>query len=120
MAKNLLPKIMYKDYNLPKVTALIHATLLVVLLSGILLWVYNIMNAQPISSYDDSVGIISFNSYVLSNNVPLMMAVGLLLGLNWLIGYLIFMLRKKPAAYSMSAVVLALQVALISSGITML
>ena len=120
MAKNLLPKIMYKDYNLPKVTALIHATLLVVLLSGILVWIYTIMNSQPISSYDDSVGIVSFNRYITSNNVPLMMAVGLLLGLNWLVVYLIFRLRKKPAAYSMSAVVLALQVALISSGITML
>jgi len=111
---------MYKDYNLPKVTALIHATLLVVLLSGILVWIYTIMNSQAISSYDDSVGIVNFNRYITSNNVPLMMAVGLLLGLNWLVGYLIFMLRKKPAAYSISAVVLALQATLISSGFTML
>ena len=120
MAKNLLPKIMYKDYNLPKVTALIHATLLVVLLSGILVLVYNILTPQLVSSYDDGVGIIGFHDYILSNNVPMMMAVGLLLGLNWLVVYLIFRLRKKPAAYSVSAVVLALQVALISSGITML
>ena len=120
MAKNLLPKIMYKNYNLPKVTAFIHATLVVVLLSGVITCVYNILTPQLVGSYDRGVGIIGFHNYILSNNVPLMMAVGLLLGLNWLVGYLIFRLKKKPAAYSMSAVVLALQAALISSGITML
>ena len=111
---------MYRNYNLPKVTAFSHATLLVLFMTSLIICAYIILTPDLITSANaDNFGIISFHSYFLINKIPLMLAFGLLVGLNELVYYLLFRLRKKPIAYSFSAVVLALQVALIG-GLTML
>jgi hypothetical protein len=121
MTKSMLKKIMYRNYNLPKVTAFIHATLLVLFMTSLITYAYVILTPDLLTSADaDSFGIISFHRYFWSNKLPLLMAFGLLAGLNELVYYLLFRLRKKPAAYSFSAVVLALQVALIGGGMTLL
>ena len=121
MTKSMLKKIMYRNYNLPKVTAFIHATLLVLFMTSIVTYAYIFVAPDLLTSGNsDSFGIAFFHQYFWHNKLPLLIAFGLLAGLNELVYYLLFRLRKKPAAYSFSAVVLALQVALIGGGMTLL
>lgn len=121
MTESLLKKIMNKNYNLPNITALIHATVLVFFMTGVIVWAYVILAPDLLQNADESsVGIFSLHHYFWYNKIPLLMALGLLAGLNELVYYLLFRLRKKPAAYSMSAMVLALQVAVIGGGMTLL
>jgi hypothetical protein len=119
--ENSLPNIMSKNFKMPKTTAIIHSTLLVVLLSNVLIYSYNFMGLQALGTINaDGFGLFDFHNFILNNKTFLAIGFVLLFGLNWLVNYLLFRLRKKPIAYSMCFAVLAFQITLISSGISML
>ena len=116
-----LPKMMHRNYNLPKVTALIHASLLTVLFAVIAIYTYVFLAPDTISSSDVSTRqLFDFHNYLIGNKGIMVIVFGLLFGLNSLVNYLLFRLRKKPIAYSISFLVLSLQAVLICGGIATL
>jgi hypothetical protein len=115
-----LPKMMHKNYNLPKVTALIHASLLTVLLASIASNAYVFLVPDILFSSEANHQLLVTYNYFMSNKGLLVIVFGLLFGLNSFVNYLLFRLKKKPIAYSMSFLVLSLQAALIGGGIATL
>jgi hypothetical protein len=107
MIKNLLPTTLSKNFNLPKVTALMHTMLLAVLLITLICWAWALLGSDAIYSS------------MLASKALCMIAIGLLVGLNGLVYYLSFRLKKKPIAYSMCFAVVALQTIFISSGLSL-
>jgi len=120
MDKNLLPKSMFKKYNLPKVSALMHSILLGHLLTALIIFTYIFLGGSIYSAKAESLGIAQFQYYTLSNAVPMMVASGFFLGLNGLLYYQFFKANKKLIAYTMSAAVLTLQVFIVGIGFSML
>ena len=123
MAKNLLPKIMYRNYNLPKVTAVMHSILLVFLLTAIVAWTYTLLASQisPTSTAEaHTMNFFNFINFFINNKMLWLKAAGLLLGLNGLVYYQVFRLNKKFIAYSISVILLTAQAALVGNCVSML
>lgn len=114
---------MYRNYNLPKVTALMHSTLLVFLLTAIVSWTYILLTSQidPTSTAEaHTMSFFNFIHFLINNNMLWLKAAGLLAGLNGLVYYQVFRLNKKFIAYSISVILLTAQAALVGNCILML